>query len=285
MKTKILVALHKPYSLPGDSLYVPLRMGAAGKPPLFRRGNEVVAEAGPATPIEGDDGGENISVKNTGYSELTGLYYAWKNWTDCDAVGLVHYRRYFGRPFPNAGGAPAGSGPFSRVLTTADAEKLLERADILVPVKRYYVIESLFTHYANTHDSRHLIEARSIVADRFPDYIPAVDEAYSNRWGYMFNMAVMKRSALESYCSFLFPVLAELEGRLSGTDAAYEGDPFAARLYGRVSEILFNAWLLKHKEYRVVELPLVNIERVNWIKKGTAFLSAHFFRKKYKKSF
>ncbi len=294
MNTKILIAIHKPYRVPDDSVYLPLQMGAEGKKSLYRLGNEVTDdESCGGLPLEGDDGGENISGRNGGYSELTGLYYAWKNWTDADAIGLVHYRRYFGHPslltpagFAFKSGEPlAGEGPFERVLTGAETERLFTRCDIIVPQKRRYVIESLFTHYAATHDARHLVLARDIIAKEHTDYIPAVDQAYSRRWGYMFNMGVFKREVLEDYCRFLFPVLFELEERLTAEGLTENLTPFEARLYGRVSEILFNAWLLKHREYRLLELPLVNTEPVNWAKKGTAFLEAHFLGKKYEKSF
>lgn len=170
-------------------------------------------------------------------------------------------------------------------MTGAETERLFSKCDIIVPQKRRYVIESLFTHYASTHNARHLIEAREIIAERDPSCIPAVDAAYSQRWGYMFNMGVFRRNALDDYCSFLFPVLFALEERLTEEGLTQNLSPFDARLYGRVSEILFNAWLINHREYRLTELPLVSTEPVNWVKKGSAFLSARFLGKKYEKSF
>ena len=46
------------------------------------------------TEFQGDDTGENISDKNKYYSELTGIYWVWKN-TRQNITGTCHYRRYF----------------------------------------------------------------------------------------------------------------------------------------------------------------------------------------------
>ena len=41
----------------------------------------------------GDDTGDNISEKRESFSELTVMYWAWKN-VEADYYGLCHYRRY-----------------------------------------------------------------------------------------------------------------------------------------------------------------------------------------------
>ena len=81
MDIKIVIAVHKPYWIPQDRVYIPLHVGAEGKPDLgYTRENT----------------GDNNSFKNVHFCELTGLYWAWKN-LEADYVGLVHYRQYFTR--------------------------------------------------------------------------------------------------------------------------------------------------------------------------------------------
>ena len=77
----IAVATHKAYRRPEDSMYLPLQVGEALHPDV---------DLGFAC----DNTGDNISDRNAYYSELTGLYWLWKN-CDAEYKGLVHYRRHF----------------------------------------------------------------------------------------------------------------------------------------------------------------------------------------------
>ena len=103
----------------------------------------------------------------------------------------------------------------------------------------------------------------------------------------MFNMMIMEYSLMVDYCSWLFDILFELEKRMNmqGLSA------FQGRFYGRVSEIIFNVWLDEKiksgiiKTDEVKEIPCIHMEKINWWKKGTAFLKAKFFGKKYEGSF
>lgn len=90
MDIKILVAAHKTYRMPEDDIFMPVHVGAAGKESIgYQR----------------DDEGENISLKNPYFCELTGLYWMWKN-CDNEYNGLVHYRRYFATRKHVAGNNP-----------------------------------------------------------------------------------------------------------------------------------------------------------------------------------
>lgn len=281
MDIKILIAMHKPYQVAEGEDYLPLQVGASGK-----KGIRLKECPGAKSPkghedtgaLLRDDDGDNISAQNPYYCELTGLYYGWKN-LKADAIGLVHYRRYFSmrsRSYRKKHGA------FASVLTHDEAVALLTRADIVVPKKRHYYIESLYSHYAHTLDGSHLDEAKKIIAAKYPEYMDALVKVYARSWGYMFNMAIMPSKYLDEYCTWLFDVLKDLEIAvdIDGLDA------FSARLFGRVSEILFNVWVEKRQEegLSVVECPVIDMEPINWPKKILGFLQAKFFGKKYKAS-
>lgn len=267
MDIKVLVAAHKECRLPDDAMYVPIQVGAKGKAPIS--GVELR-----------DDAGDNISEKNPYYCELTGHYYAWKN-ISAEALGLVHYRRFLS--VASWIKRALSKDRMELLLTRKETEKLLDKYDAIVPAKRKYFIESLYSHYIHTIGEDHLAMARSIIAETDPAYIPYVDEAYTNTWGYMFNMMILKKSYYDDYMSFLFPVLFKLEEQID-TDVMSD---FHKRLYGRVSEVLFNAWVIKAKRdgMRVKEVAYMPLEPENWIKKGSAFLMAKFAHKKYEESF
>lgn len=275
MATKIMIAAHKPYRMPEGDLYVPVQVGAACNKD----------EAG--RPLDlgfaKDDSGENISAKNPHFCELTGLYWGWKN-LEADHLGLVHYRRYFGAP-----SRKKAKDLYDQILTEKDVEALWNKYRVLVPEKRKYYIETLYSHYAHTHYAEHLDRTRDIIESHCPEYLPDFDKVMKQRSGYMFNMCVMERELMDDYCSWVFDVLFRLEEVLKDEEA--ELSFYQGRFYGRVSEIIFNVWL-QHQlsagvltEKDICELPCLYTEKVNWVKKGIAFLSAKFFHKRYENSF
>ena len=121
---------------------------------------------------------------------------------------------------------------------------------------------------------------REILQEKYPEYVSAFDKVKKRTYGHMFNMFIMSREKCDAYCSWLFPILKELENRID-----YENyDPFQARLFGRVSEFLLDVWIEKNR-YSYQEVPVISMEQVNWLHKGTSFLRATFSGKKYDASF
>ncbi len=250
---RVLVAAHKPYWMPTDRLYLPVCAGGDRNGPI----------EGYASDAEGD----SICQKNPRYSELTVLWWGWRN-LDCSALGLVHYRRHF-----------AGAGE-RRTLSSGDVAELLGRTSVVVPKARNYVIESVASHYAHTHDAAHLEALRAAVVAVNPWRRDAFDAVMAGTRAHMFNMLLMKREVLDPYCTWLFDVLARVEATLdfSGMSA------FEERCVGRLGEFLLDVWL-RSEGVPYVEVPLRELEGVNWVKKGRSFLGAKFLGKRYDQSF
>lgn len=253
MLVKILVAAHKPYEMPGDGCYIPIEVGAAlhkKKMPGF----------------VSDDTGEEISSKNPGFCELTALYWGWKN-LKADAVGLVHYRRYFGKK------RKLGStAQLQRILTEKELQDLMKSYPVLLPKPRHYVIETNYSQYVHAHHKADLQITREIIKEHCPEYLPSYDSCMQRRWGHRFNMCVMRKDLLDSYCSWLFDILFELEERLdiSGYSANDQ------RVFGFVSERLIDCWVHKNAvPYR--ELPVIQMEKQNWPAKIANFLKRKFW--------
>lgn len=256
--------------MPVDPVYVPLQVGASiektedGKP----------LDLGYAR----DDTGENISEKNALYCELTGLYWAWKN-LDCDYLGLVHYRRYFGS---RTHAAKTGD-PFDAIIGGEELRSVLGTCRVVVPRMRRYYIETLYSHYEHTHYAAHLYETRRILADRYPEYLGSFDRVLQRTGGHMFNMMIMDRECLDTYCTWLFDILGELEKRIDVTGLSF----YQARYCGRVGEIILNVWLDyqlhtgKLRREDICELPYIYTEKVEWGRKAASFLKAKFFHQKY----
>ena len=77
----------------------------------------------------------------------------------------------------------------------------------------------------------------------------------------------MKKALFDEYCSWLFSILFELEKRIDITNY----NQYEARVLGFISERLFNVWLEKQR-LNVNEVPVMNLEKVNWVNKIYKFL-------------
>lgn len=256
MDIKILIAAHKPYWMPSDPVYLPLQVGAEGK--------SLIPGYTP------DNTGDNISAKNPHYCELTGLYWAWKN-LSCEYIGLCHYRRYFGHRVHTDDLEKKKATIFSG----ADYEKLLSQYDVILPVKRNYYIETVRSQYEHAHYKKDLDEVEAIVKEKYPEYSAAFTTVMNRRKLHILNMFAMKKSLFDDYCAWLFDILFTLESRIDISGYS----PYEARIYGFLSERLFNVWLEK-QGLKEVEVPVVFLERVDWPKKIREFLARKFLGKK-----
>ena len=120
-----------------------------------------------------DDDGDNISVKNSNYCELTGLYWIWKNSKD-PYVGICHYRRFFTKN--------SLSLKKKYFYTYNELEKMLEKTDCLVADRLYVQDDTIYDHYARYHFKKDLDILGKLIEEEFPDYKDAFKDAFSKNY-------------------------------------------------------------------------------------------------------
>lgn len=231
MNTRIIVACYKPSPVHQDSIYQPMQGGAALNKHKLN--------------MDRDDRGENISINNPLYCENTYIYQAWKNWKDIDIIGLCHYRRYFdfhcqGRRF-----FPHTQFPFSSIdrFDYSIPEKLLKKikSGCIILAKQNNYPRSLMDQYCISHNYKdfyllkdYINETQNTAVRRsFFKIMIQGNTLYPN------NLFIMNWKNFSDYCSWLFPILNDLEARVDTSD--YE--EHQALLFGYYSERLLNVWV------------------------------------------
>ena len=218
----IFIAVHKKCSLPTEKGYIPLQVGAEGKDSLG---------------FEKDSTGDNISLKNPNYCELTGLYWMWKN-TKSKFIGLVHYRRYFFKKGTHH--------LINNVLSKKDAIDLLKEYDVLIPKKTRIIGNTVRGQFEKYHNIKDYDICRTVIEEKYPEYIDSFDKVSNRKYFYAFNMCIMGKKNFDEYCKWLFNILFEVE---KGVDISNYSQ-YEKRLFGFLSERLFNVWL-EEKKFKI----------------------------------
>ena len=243
------VITHKKFNYYLPEHYVPLLVGAVNK-----------------DKIDGylsDDEGDNISSKNKNYCELTGLYWIWKHSNE-NIVGLSHYRRYFsGNPL-GFFGEITETMIFGKLkpLSVSKLNKCLENCDWILPTpeKNYFKKRSVRQQFQASHDIKDLETTRRILGELYPEYLPEFDEVMNGHQLVICNMFYTHKKYMDEYSSWLFSILFEIEKNVDISNY----DDYQSRLYGFLSERLFNVWITHHKErFRIKYLSIFNTAKMN----------------------
>lgn len=252
MKTseqQVVVVSHKDYQFPSDDIYVPYFVGP------ITQDKEI------STEYTLDTEGKNIADKNPNYCELTAQYSLWKN-SNADIKGLVHYRRHFA----DANHVKQDQ-KFEHILSGNQIQDLLQKYQVILPNKRNYYIETLWSHYEHSHHIEGLVLTRQIIANDYPEYLIDFDNVMKSKSAHMFNMLIARGEVFDEYSEWLFDILGKVESQLDISDySTYE-----ARVYGYISELLMDVWI-NHNHIKYIEQPVMFMEKQNWIKKGGKFL-------------
>lgn len=249
MSCEIYVVSHKKTRMPDGDIYLPVQVGPAEE--NFQG-------------FVRDNTGDNIASKNPNYCELTVQYWAWKN-RNVDVKGIVHYRRLFSNGKKMLFASPEKK--FQNVLDEKTLGEIMKNHDVILPKKRNYFIETLWSHYIHSHKTEGLVALRDVIAEKYPDYLEKFDEVTSRTKAHMFNMIISKSPIFDEYSKWLFEVLGEVEKRVDISDySSYE-----ARIYGFLSELLMDVWIEKNN-INYYELPVMFMEKQDIVKKLGIFI-------------
>lgn len=175
--------------------------------------------------------GENISEKNVNYSELTALYWIWKNVLQSSAqdgefayYGLIHYRRILD-------------------LKEDDIYRLADNdVDVVLPYPMPYEpnIEAHHERYLKKEDWDAVLKA---IRELQPEYAEQFPGILQQRYFYNYNIILARKEVLNQYCEWLFPILERVE-ELSVPIGANRAD----RYIGYVGETLATLYFMVNKD-------------------------------------
>ncbi len=260
-KIRIYAMTHKRFDESNIDLYKPLFVGAAGKDNTYG--------------YLRDDEGDNISSKNCYYSELTGIYYIYKNVTDVDIIGTCHYRRYL----------------------VDDNDSLLNKEQIVGFLEEYDCITSKclnlnYTYYygfSKNHKPYYLDETRKVISRIYSDYLEDYDRLVNDKGTFFGNIMIARRELFCNYCKWLFDILFELEDNI----VIEEEDSYHRRIFGFISEFLWYLWVvhnnIKAKELKVgivgekIEIKAVREGLREFFRKGDVDGAKAYFLEERKK--
>ena len=233
---RIFIACHKPTYVPENPLLYPVQVGSALAKSHFEG-------------MQRDDEGDNISVKNPEYCELTAQYWAWKN-VSCDYYGFFHYRRYLAFdgvcPVDEQGHLKTGKGrrPYTELDSIWDdlapyrlhsdwMNSQIRQYDLLT-VFRERINTTVYRQFCQYHPAETLDRILNILKRRYPEYADSADAYMNSKEIYYMNMYIMKKDLFQTYMAWLFGILEEFEQENKSADR-----PSQPRLMGYLAERLF----------------------------------------------
>jgi hypothetical protein len=206
-------ALEVPYEAPDYECY--MQVGAALT--SQRLGVDILT----------DDVGENISDRNRQYSELTGLYWFWKN-RKHDIAGLAHYRRHF--------------------ILPSDWEQIMvsNAVDVILPVPTY-VYPSIEDNYRGRHIPEDWDFLMEYLQTYFPDDFEVARQVFRGSLYLPCNMLIARWEVLDELCSWMFPILDAV-----AVHGGVKEDTYMNRYVGFISERLITLFfVLKQETYNI----------------------------------
>ena len=224
-KISIYVATHKPGPVRNDDVYTPIHVGRAKS--KFK---------GEMADMIGDDTGDNISEKNSSYSEMTAHYWIWKNVQNVEYVGLCHYRRLFGID-----------------VTSENIDQLMRGYDVMM-VDPAFQLDSVYSCFVKFIGGENMAITAQVVKKLCPEYFDTLISLGNELKFHPFNMFICKKEIHSRYSEWMFPILMECEKYIQ--PSPYSN---ANRVIGYIAEMITQLFFI-HNGLKIKSVPYLAID-------------------------
>lgn len=220
MNVKVLIAYNNPSILFKNDFLIPIHCGRSLVDDLssdnyqWMKNNTI-----------GDNTGDNISLLNKQYNELTCVYWAWKNFNalgNPDYIGLNHYRRLF--CFNNSLNLNNNKWEIDINFPIENIEQFLKyiQFDNISIVKELTNCDGIvsfvntpgltvYNQYINSdyHFASDLAICKNIIDEKYTMFSKYWDMYMRGETQFFGNIFILKKNIFFDYCSFIFPILDE----------------------------------------------------------------------------
>lgn len=205
-----------------------------------------------------DDTDDNISNMNGFFSELSGMYWIWKNYDIKDYVGFCHYRRYFD------------------FLDNIPED--INEYDIILPKPLYFNL-TIKQSYSIYHNAEDLELLKQILNTKYGISKDIINETFNQKYLYANNIFIMKKELFNEYCNIVFGVLFEylkinnlksighIKRMITSNSRKYLKNfypnntiEYQSRIGGFFAERILNIWLRTKPELKVKTRDLIITE-------------------------
>jgi hypothetical protein len=258
MNIKIAVAHHKSGFVFENNVFIPVQVGAA----LAKNKLD----------MQGDDTGDNISMLNPYYCELSALYWLWKNVKDADYLGLCHYRRYFtykklnllafflhqffsflakiislfkaGFNYTKIYQIDADEKSYMQLLIEFSnrLNNDIEKNNILSFCTKKVTLtgKTIYQHLSRTIGLKSVEKLQEIVDDIYPQYSKILLQTLNGNKYYTANMIILEKKLFNDYCVFIFDILEKHRAHFA---ASNEINQCYLRASGYIAEVLTDIFI------------------------------------------
>ena len=233
-----------------DDIHIPLQVGAYNRKQIC--------------PLA-DDSLYNISEKNPIYSELTGLYWVWKNIGDVKYKGCEHFRRHFN-------------------LSQQQIETILGQYEIILPQRYILNAQNCEDFHNKYHNIKDLKLCEEIMLELYPEYEESYNKVIKNgKEIYIANSFITSNDNFNKICEFLFTIFFEFEKRMGFStidewrnyviDSNIQICPpdhkekgrtwvdYQLRIFGFLSERLITLYALHNFKDKIYETELIRLDK------------------------